>query len=445
MSVTIEDLSSVRKILHIEVPAEEAAREIEKAYSQLKKTAKIKGFRPGKAPRAVLERIYKKDVQADVTSRLIQESFFNAVKENDLKIVGSPQIEPTPLEANSPYKYAATVEVKPDMGPIEFKDLPLKKTRYAVTDQEVEAQVEMLRKNLAQLKKVEDPRPVKEGDFVLVDYEGLKGGKPFAETERTENFTLKIGAGSISKEMDEQLVGMKPGEEKEIRVKFAEDYVNKKLAGQEIDFQVTLKEIREEELPAVNDAFAKKLGKYENLDELKAAIVDNLKQGYDKRTEQELNEQVFAALIEKQDFEVPEVMVEYELENILADAQRSFAYHNMSLEDLGLTHEKLRERYQDTAVKQVKRHLILSKIIEQEELTLSDEALEKGFQDMAASLNQTVEDVRGYYRENKDNLEYFKQALLEKQAIKLIFESSKIEEVDPKPESEKKTATNRKK
>jgi len=438
MSVTIEDLSSVKKILHIEIPAETATEEIEKAYTELKKTAKIKGFRPGKAPRAVLERLYRKDIQADVTSRLIQESLLNAVKETDLKIVGSPRIDPPPLEANSPYKYAATVEVKPELGLIEFKDLPLKKTRYQVSDEAVDAQIQMLRKNMAQLKKVEDPRPVREGDFVLIDYEGLKEGKPFAGTGLTENFTMKIGAGSISKEFDEQVVGMTPGDEKEIKVKFKEDHFNKNLANQEIDFQVTLKEIREEELPEADDAFAKKLGKYENLDELKAAIIENLKQGYDKRVEQELNEQTFSALIEKKDFEVPEVMVEYELENIIADAERSFSYHNVSMEDLGLTREKLRERYQDTAVKQAKRHLILSRIVEQENLTLSDEELEQGYRNMAAGVNQTVEDVRRYYAQNQENLEFFKQALLEKRAIKLIIESSKIEEVEPEPESEKK-------
>jgi len=435
MSVTIEDLSSVKKILHIEIPAETATEEIEKAYMQLKKNAKIKGFRPGKTPRTVLERLYKKEVQADVTSRLIQESFLSAVKETDLKIVGGPLIDPPPLDTSSSYKYAATVEVKPEIDRIDFKELPLKKTRYRVADEAVDTQIQMLRKNLAQLKKVEDPRPVQEGDFVLIDYEGLKDGKPFAETGLTENFTMKIGAGSISKEFDEQLVGMKPGDEKEAKVKFKEDHFNKSLANQEIDFQVTLKEIREEVLPEVDDAFAKKLGKYENLDELKAAIIENLKQGYEKRVEQELNEQVFSALIEKKNFEVPEVMVEYELENIIADAERSFAYHNMSMEALGLTREKLKERYQDTAVKQVKRHLILGRIIEQENMTLSDEDLEKGYQNMAASLNQTVEDIKRYYGQNKENLEYFKQALLEKQAIKLIIESSKIEEVEPEPEN----------
>jgi len=448
MSVTIEDLSSVKKILHIEVPAEAATEEIEKAYSQLKKTAKIKGFRPGKVPRGVLERLYKKDVQADVTSRLIQESFINAVKETDLKIVGSPQIDPPPLDVNNPYKYAATVEVKPEIGRIEFKGLPLKKTRYGVTDKEVDTQIQMLRKNLAQLKKVEELRPVQEGDFVLMDYEGLKDGKPFAETERTENFSMKIGAGSISKEMDEQLVGMKPGEEKEIKVKFGEDYFNKNLANQEIDFQVTLKEIREEELPEVNDALAKKLGKYENLDELKAAIVENLKQGYEKRMEQELNEQIFSELIGKTEFDVPDALVEMELQGIIEEAERSFAYRNISLEDMGLSREAIAEKYRDTALKQVKRHLILDKIIDQETLSLTDEELEDGLKAMAENFNQPLEEIKKYYGQNQDKLEFFKHTLLEKKAIKLIIDSGIIKDVKPeavpKTESKKQTKKTKK-
>jgi len=436
MSVTVEDLSSVKKILHIEVPVDTAAQEVEKAYAQLKKTAKIKGFRPGKVPRNVLERLYKKDVQAEVAGKLIQESFVNAVKETDLKVVGSPQIDPPPLDMNSPYKYAATVEVRPEIGEIEYKGLQLKKTDYTVTDDAVEAQLQMLRKNMAQHNKVEEPRPVQQGDFVVLDYEGLKDGKPFAETARTENFTQKVGVGSISPEFDDQLIGMQAGEQKEIKVKFADDHRNKALAGQAVDFQVTLKEIREELLPEVDDVFAKKLGKYENLDELKSAVVSNLQEGYTKRVEQELNEQAFSALIAKKDFEVPEVMVEYELESIVADAQRSFAYHNMSMEDIGLTREKLAERYRDTAVNQVKRHLILGRIIDQEKLTLPDEELENGYRDMAARLNQPLEEVKNYYRQNTESLEFLKESLLEKKAMKLIIDSSKIETFAPQSGTE---------
>lgn len=436
MQVTVEDLSSVKKTLRIEIPEKDITRELDKAYNELKKNAKIKGFRPGKAPRSVLENMFKKDVHADVTSRLIQSSFVEAVKETDLNVIGTPEINPPKLEEKAPYQYEATIEIRPDIDDIDFKGLALKKTMYTVTDQEVEGQLEMLRKNVARLQKIAEDREVQEGDHVLIDYEGLRDGKPFAETQRTENVTLKIGSGKISKDFDAALVGMKPGDEKEIKIHFPQDHFNQKLAGLDIDFQVALKEIREEILPEVDDAFAKKFGEYQNLDELRTAIVGNLTEGYSKRTEQELNEQIFTNLLEKTQFEVPEAMVAYELEHLVADAERSFSYHNVNMEDMGLSREKLEEKYRDTAVKQVRRHLILNKIIDQEGLTLTDQDQEDGFREMAANVKQPVEQIKKFYNENQDSLEYFKHTLLEKRAIGLIIESGKIEEVTPQLETE---------
>lgn len=437
MQVTVEDLSSVKKKLYIEVPESDATRELDKAYNHLKKTAKIKGFRPGKVPRSVLERMFKKDVHADVTSQLIQESFVAALKETELNVIGTPEIDPPALAEKEPYKFEATVEVRPEIETIDFKGLSLTKTQYEASEQEVAAQIEMLRKNMARLEKIDEDRAAQEGDPVLIDYEGLKDGKPFAETQRTENFTLKIGAAKIAKDFDDALVGMTPGEEKEIRVVFPDDHFNKKLAGLSIDFQVTLKEIRKEILPDVDAEFAKKLGSYETVEDLKADIVKNLLQGYEKRTEQELNEQIYTALLDKTEFEVPDAMVNFELQNIVADAERSFAYHNVNMEDLGLTREKMAEQYRDTAVKQVRRHLILGKIIEQENMTLSDEELDKGFEEMAVSFNQPADRIKQYYQENKENLEFFKHTLLEKNAIRLIIDQSTVTEVAPEPETEK--------
>ncbi len=431
MRITVEDLSSVKKILHIEIPEDKVISELDKTYNDLKKTAKIKGFRPGKAPRAVLERLFKKKVHADVSSSLIQESFVDAIKETDLKIVGSPKIDPPEFDGKTSYKYDATVEIKPEIKEIDFKGLDLKKTLYQVSDEEISTQLKMLQKNLAQKKIVEEDRPIQEGDFALIDYEGFKDGKPFAETQKTENFMLKIGDASILKEFDEKLIGMKPGDNREIKVVFPEDYFNNKLAKLEITFQVTLREIREEVLPEIDDEFAKKLGTYKTLEELKKAITDNLTQGYAKRAEQELNEQIFTALIAKTDFEIPDSMVDYELQNIIADAERSFVYHNTSMEQLGLTREKLSEKYRDTAEKQVRRQLILGKIIEQKNLTLSDEDMEDGFKEMAKTYNRPLEEISDYYKQNNDKVEFFKHALLEKHAIKLIIEKSNIEDVKP--------------
>ena len=431
MEVTVENLNSVKKILHIEIPEDVVASELDLAYKNLKKTAKIKGYRPGKAPRSVLERLFKKSVHSDLSSKLLQDSFVDAIREKDLKIVGVPQIDPPELDAKGPYKYDATVEITPEIGDIDFKGLNLKKTAYKISNEEMNAQLKMLQKNLAQLKTIEENRSLKKGDFALIDYEGFKNGKPFDETQKTENFTLEIGKGKIAKEFDEQLIGMKKGDIKEINIHFPEDYSNKNLANIDISFQVKLNEIREEVLPEINDEFAKELGNYKTLNELKGVITDNLKQGYDKRIEQELSEQIFSALIAKNDFEVPDVMTEYELDSIVAEVEGSLAQSNRSMEQIGLTKEGIKEKYRDTAVKQVKRHLILKRLMDQEKLILADEDLEEGFKDMSKTFDKPVDEIKTFYNQNNEKLDLFKNTLLEKQTIKLIIDNSNIEDVEP--------------
>ena len=440
MQVTVEDLNSVKKILHIEIPEDKVVSELDASYKNLKKTAKVKGFRPGKTPRLVLERMFKKDLLADVSSRLIQDSFLDALKETKLNIVGNPKLDPPGLKEKGPYKYDATIEVRPEIEDIDFKGLALKKTLYKISDEEINAQLKMLQKSLAQQKTIDEDRPIKKDDFALIDYEGFKDGKPFAETQMTENFTMKVGSGQISKEFDAGIIGMKPSETREVKVTFPKDYFNAKLADQKISFNIKLNEIREEVLPEIDDELAKNLGNIETLDKLKETITDNLKQGYEKRVEQEINEQIFKTLIEKSDFEVPDTMVDYELEGIVAEAERSFAYLNVSMDDMGLTREGIAEKYRDTALKQVKRHLILSKLIEQEKLTLSDEDLENGFKEMADNFNQSVEEIKSFYNQNKDKIEFFKHTLLEKQAIGLIIDNSTVKDVEPEvvKEPEKK-------
>jgi trigger factor len=432
MQVTVEDISSVKKTLRIEIPQKDVAREVEKAYRDLKKSSKIKGFRPGKVPRSVLEKMFRKDVLADVSSRLIQSSFVDAVREKELRIVGTPKLDSPELNAERPYQYEATVEITPQIADVNFKGLSLKRSNYAVSDQEVDTQLKMLRQNLAQLQKITPERPAREGDHLLIDFEGFKDGKPFAETQKTENYTLKVGGGSVLKDFDDQLIGAAPGETREFPLTFPQDYANKALAGQTITFKVALKEIREEILPEIDDELAKRAGgRFETLEDLKREIAANLTQGYQKRAEHELNEQVFSSLLERAPFEVPEALVDMELEGILEEAEQSFAHRNTSMEQMGLSRETVVERYRETALNMVKRHLILNKIIEQEKLELTDAELKEAIQAMAENFKQSAEAIEGYYRENPEKLSHYKHALLEKKALKMILESSRIEELEP--------------
>jgi trigger factor len=436
MQVTVEDVNSVKKILHIEIPENVVTGEMDKAYRELKKTAKIKGFRPGKAPRNILERHFSKDVNADVASRLIQKSFLDALQETDLNIIGDPKIEPPDFKGNAAYNYDATVEIKPQIGEIDFKGLSLKRSTYNITDEEIGAQLKLIQKNMAQKSPIQEDRPSQAGDFLVIDYEGLKDGQPFEETEKTDNFIMKLGDHTIIKEFDDALTNLNAGESTEFEVTFPSDYFNEKMADQTIQFKVSLKEIREEVLPELNDEFAKSLGQFESMNELRTRIKENLTNGYDKRVEQELNEQVFQALIDQTDFELPDTLVEHELRNIITEAQRAFTSQGKSFEEAGITEEGLSEKYRGTAEKQVRRYLILNKIVDQEKLTLSDDELKSGFQEMAATVNQPAEQIKSYYDQNKESLEFFKHALLEKKAIKLIISSSEIEDVDPEAQSE---------
>ncbi|MFH1102786.1 MAG: trigger factor [Pseudomonadota bacterium] len=434
MQVTVENVNSVKKILHVEISESSVSQELDNAYNQIKKTAKIKGFRPGKVPRNVIERLFKKEIHADVSSKMIQDSLIQAIKENDLRIVGIPKIDPQEINAKVPFKYDATVEVSPKIENIDFKGLNLKKTLYEASDAEVDIQLKLLQKNTAQLKTIDEKRPVRKGDYALIDYEGFKEGKPFPELGKTDNFALKVGNKVISQEFDDQLAGMNPGESKTIGVHFPSDHINKNIADQKIEFKTVLKEIREEILPNIDDDFAKDLGDYKNLEELKNKIRENLKSGYEKRTEQELNEQIFRALIDKTNFEVPEVLVEAELEGIISDAEKSFQYRNTTLEDMGFSREKIALRYRETAEKQVRRYLILDKVIDQEKLILSDEELESEMKKMAETVKQSLEDIKQFYNRNKDRLDAFEHGLLEKKAMKLIIDYSKIEETRPERE-----------
>ena len=431
MQVSIEDKSTVKKVIHIEIPEKQVAKELNDAYKELKKTVDIKGFRKGKAPRKVLEARFAKDVHADVTPRLIQNAFVEVVEEHELNLAGSPQIDPPELVPGQPYKFDANVEVNPELADVDFKGLELKKTMYEVSDDEIDAQIQMIRKTMATKVTVTEERPVAADDFVLIDYQGFVDEKPFDKTPLVENYVMAVGGKVMHEAFSEKLTGAFPGQKLEIEATYADDDANKDLAGNTITYKVELKEIQKEELPPEDDELAVKLGEYKNLDEVRDAIRDNLDKGYAQRIKHELSEQVFSALLEKNQFEVPDVMVDAELDGIVAEAEQAYAQNNVELESVGLSKDFLKTQYRHVAEKQARRHLLLAKIIEQESLELTDEELEKGFEEMAMGMNASVDAVKNFFKMDERQLAYFKHNQLEKKAADIIIESGNITEVSP--------------
>ncbi|MFW6236953.1 MAG: trigger factor [Desulfosudaceae bacterium] len=431
MQVTVEDQSAIRKKLHIEIPEETVAKKLDDSYRQLRKNAKIKGFRPGKAPVSMLKRLYKDKVHAEVAMELIQSSLPEAVQEKSLNIIGEPDIDPPELKEEGPFAYKATVEVKPEIEDIDYSGLTLKKSLYQASQAEIDNQIEMLRKNLAEEEEITESRPAAEGDIVHIRYSASLDGASTEAFPESEDYKMIIGQGGITKEFDEQLIGLTAGEEKTFDLTLPADYDDASVAGKTVAFTVTINAIKEQVLPEVNDEMAAKLGPFKTVDQLRQEIRKHLQEGYDKRQEQEMNEQVFEALLARCEFEVPETMIEHELNGIIQEIERTYSAYNMSLEMTGQTHESLREQYRDTAIKQARRHIILNKIIEQDKLEVSDEELQAGFQEMADAMQQPVEMIKQFYQERPEQIDVLRYSLLERAAMKQIMANSTIEEVEP--------------
>jgi len=431
MPVKIEDKSSVKKVLSFEISKEDITKELNIAYNDLKKKADVKGFRKGKVPRKVLENRFSKDVHADVAPRLIQESFIAAIKEHDLNIVGGPQMDPPELDPQKAYVFDITVEIKPELDDIEFKGIALEQTKYEVSEGEIESQIHMIQKTMAKKETVTEERPVKDGDFVLIDYQGFLNDEPFEPTPKIENYVMGIGQDTMPKEFSDKLTGVTPVQELEIEVPYPDEFHDENLKGKTIVYKVKLIEIQEEILPEINDDLVKGLGKFETLDDVRKSISENLEKGYARRIQHELSEQVFKNLLGKYEFEVPDAMVEGELNGIIMEAEQSFTANNTTLEEAGLSKDMLKTQYRDVAEKQARRHLILDKIISQEKLELTDEELEKSFEEMALGMNAPVDSVKNYFNMDPKQLDFYKHTQLEKKAVDVIIEQGIITEVEP--------------
>jgi trigger factor len=430
MKVNVEDISTVKKVLHVEIPEGEVTREWDKAYNTLKGTARIKGFRPGKVPRSILERRFGNEIRAQVSGQLIQDSYGEALSEVELRPLGEPLIDPQDVEKGQPYHYSATIEVPPQIADLEVKGLKLKENVHTVTEEEIESQLKILQKRSAKLKTVEEERPCENGDIVVIDYEGFKDGKPFEPAGRTENFQVQIGSGRILEDFDQQLVGMRPDDTKEFPVQFPDDYYNKDLAGLELSFKVELKEIKEEILPELDDQFAQYLGEYQTLDEIKNAINKNLERSYEAHSKRKLREDIVDMLIEQSDFELPEGLVKAELSALIQDARNAMMERGIPLEEADQTDEALSERYQPLAERKVREYLLLQSVIEQEGIALTDEALDRAYEELAEAMGQPVDTIKQFHSKYKDGYDVFRQKTLEKQAIQWITEHAQVQRLE---------------
>jgi len=399
MKVSVEEINSIKKKMSVEVPEEQVIKEVDSFYRELSQKAKIKGFRPGKVPRNILERHFKDYVKTEVMQKLIQESYPQALSEAKLHPISNPLIDPGEMEGGKPFQYAATVEIKPEIKLEGYIGLTIEGKKEGVKDEEVEERLKNLQNIHAQLKTISEPRPIQSGDFVILDYEASMENKPLDEGKATD-FTVEVGTGRFIPDLEEKLVGLKPDEEKEIEVSFPEDYGYKKWAGKTLSFHVKIKEVKEKILPVLDDEFAKDLGDYSSLEDLRLKLREEIEKEKKLILERQLKDQMVEQLLQANSFEVPESLVEEQTRTLVSDAKMRLASQGVDFKNLGLSEEKLQGDYREMAQKQVRTFLILEKIADQEGITVTDGEAEDRVREISERIHQKFDVVKRYYEKN---------------------------------------------
>lgn len=427
MNAKIEDISSVKKKISFEVPAEKVNEEIEKAYKKIAKSAKIKGFRAGKVPQAIIEKTYAPQMEEQVLNRLINDSYFKALVEHRIPAISDPEIvDSSAIEKGQPFTYEAHVEVKPEVEVKDYTGLTLQKERLEAGDEVIEERLEEMRAGRAE-KEVTSRKKARTGDFVTIDFEGFLNDVPFAGG-KGEDYELELGSGTFIPGFEEQVEGMKRDEEKEISVTFPEEYGNKELAGQPVVFKVSVKEIKEKVLPALDDEFAKGFG-LESLDELKSKLKEAHVSQETNRIDGDLRERLMTALIERNSVEVPEAMVQSQLQYMLKNITNRLQSQGMSLEMMGMNESSFNAMYRETAVKQVQGSLILEGVARQEDLKVEEGEIDGKLEQIAAMSNAPLEAVKKYYAADEARQGLMAQ-IAEEKAVEFLLEKSTVNEVD---------------
>jgi trigger factor len=428
MKTRLEEISPVKKKLEIEIEAGEVDKRIDEAYRELRKGVRLPGFRPGKVPRKILERRFGSQVIDDVTRRLVSETLPKAVEQTNTIPLSMPVIENEILKLGQNFKYSALMEVRPEFELKDYMGLEVEKERFSVSDEDVEAQLEEIRKTHGRLSSIETERGIKEGDFSVIEYEGFENGKAL-EGIKNSNFLINVGSHDFHSDFEKALIGLKKGEMSEFDVDFGEDYSQPKLAGRSVRFKVKVIDIKEMSLPELNDEFAKNLGAdFKDLNDLKDKIRETLIEREGKRVDRELKMRLLKKVTDSVDFELPESLVDSELNGAIENIRQNFLRSGSSMEQAGLDEEKLKNDLKPASEKRVKDMLVLAEIARSNDLDITEAELSGGFKELSLKTGQDTEALRQYYEAN--NLrESFRQQLLEEKTLNYLVKGANIIEV----------------
>ena len=441
MSVQVENLEKNMAKLTIEVPAEELEKALEKAYQKQKKNISVPGFRKGKVPRAMVEKMYGPAVfYEDAVNSLVPEEYSKAAEESKLDIVSRPEINVEQIEKGKAFIFTATVAVKPEVTLGEYKGLEVAKADTTVTDEEVEVELKKEQEKNARTINVTD-RPVAQGDTAVIDFEGFVDGVAF-EGGKGENHSLEIGSHTFIDTFEDQLVGKNVGDEVDVNVTFPEQYQAADLAGKPATFKVKINEIKAKELPELDDEFAKDVSEFDTLAEYKESLKKDLekkKQDEAKRTKED---EAIQKIIDKSKMEIPEAMIDTQCETMIEEFAQRIAQSGLSMDQYlqfsGLTVDGLKEQVRPEALTRIQSSLVLEQIAKEENIEVSDADVDAEIEKMAKNYGMEADKLKEYMGEGEK--ESMKRELAITKAVELIMDNIK-ERAKAKTKKEKEAET----
>ena len=426
MSLQVEKLEKNMAKLTIEASAEDLEKAIEKAYQKQKSQISIPGFRKGKVPRQMVEKMYGKEVfYEDAANELIPDAYDKALSECEEDIVSSPKIEVTQIESGKPFIFTATVALKPEVKLGKYKGVKIDKIDTEVTEEEVDAEIDRERENNARSITVED-RPVKDGDITTLDFEGFVDGVAF-DGGKGENYPLTIGSGAFIPGFEEQLVGAEIGKEVEVKVTFPEDYQAENLKGKDAVFKCTIKEIKEKELPELDDEFASEVSEFDTLAEYKEDVRKNLTEKKEKDAKNAREDAAIKAVVEEAEMEIPEAMLETQQRQMVDEFAQRITMQGLSMEQYfqftGTSYQQMLEQVKPQAEERIKSRLVLEAIAKAENIEVTDEDYEKELETMSEVYQMEVDKVKELMgdREKKNIM----QDLAVRKAAEFVTENAK--------------------
>lgn len=420
LKVDVEKISGVKKSLRIEVPQEVVKEAFESVYSALKKKVKLPGFRQGRVPVAVLEQRFSHEAEHDVVERLIPDYYQKALKESGILPVVLPTIEKVEIKRNAPLSFTATVETKPEFLLSNYSNLSLTRKEVTVSNESIEEALKGLQESHSQLEACDSSQEVEVDHFVIIDFEGKIAGQVF-EGGQGKGMLIQIGSKTLVPGFEDQLVGRKKGDEVQVKVEFPEDYHAKNLAGKAAEFHVIIREVKIKIISSIDDAFAKDVGDYANLEELKNALEKDLRARAERDVENDLRNQCIQKLIEKNPIEVPPTLVDNELSSMLFRLQEQLKVQGRTLDSDDTQLSSLRDQYTIVARERVQGRLILQEIARKEGMEISNTEIDEELEKMAKETQREVAEIQKYMRSNEGAKENLGERLLEDKALSLVL------------------------